>query len=98
MPLSVVTMLLLALTMLLLAIASLLHGRSPLHYQQLLGYRQTDSPHPRSLSQNGRGTSIRLPFSRSGRRGWGMRANLQNWDAPSASDLLYQNVLSYHQH
>ncbi|NEQ95991.1 MAG: hypothetical protein F6K30_04580 [Cyanothece sp. SIO2G6] len=33
-----------------------------------------DSPLPKSLSQNGRGTSIRPPFSRSGRRGWGMRA------------------------
>ncbi|NJN90491.1 MAG: hypothetical protein HC878_09045 [Leptolyngbyaceae cyanobacterium SL_5_14] len=97
MPLSVVTMLLSAIAMLLLAIASLLHGRSPLHYQQLLGYRQTDSPHPRSLSQNGRGTSIRLPSPVLG-EGMGMRANLQNWDAPSASDLLYQNVLSYHQH
>gem|GEM_PF-3889643 len=32
-------------------------------------------PHPKSLSQEGRGTSIRLPFSRSGRRGWGMRAS-----------------------
>jgi len=31
-------------------------------------------PHPKSLSP-GRGTSIRLPFSRSGRRGWGMRVD-----------------------
>jgi hypothetical protein len=29
----------------------------------------------------GEGLSIWLPFSQSGRRGWGMRANLQNWDA-----------------
>ncbi|NEQ99493.1 MAG: CHAT domain-containing protein [Cyanothece sp. SIO2G6] len=29
----------------------------------------------KSLSQDGRGTSIRPPFSRPGRRGWGMRAD-----------------------
>jgi hypothetical protein len=40
------------------------------------------SPHPKSLSQGGRGTlNLVLPFSRFGRRGWGMRATLQNWDA-----------------
>jgi hypothetical protein len=36
----------------------------------------TLNPSPRA----GEGLSIRFPFSRSGRRGWGMRANLQNWD------------------
>jgi hypothetical protein len=40
------------------------------------------SPHPKSLSQGGRGTlNLVLPFSHFGRRGWGMRATLQNWDA-----------------
>jgi len=31
------------------------------------------NPHPKSLSQVGRGTWILLPFSPLGRRGWGMR-------------------------
>jgi len=31
------------------------------------------NPHPKSLSQVGRGTWILLPFSPFGRRGWGMR-------------------------
>jgi hypothetical protein len=39
------------------------------------------SPHPKSLSRSGRGTLIRLPFAHFGRRGWGMRADLQKWDA-----------------
>jgi hypothetical protein len=49
------------------------------------------SPHPKSLSQGGRGTlNLVLPFSHHfGRRGWGMRATLQNWDALSASALFF---------
>ncbi len=31
----------------------------------------------------GEGLPIWLPFSLFGRRGWGMRANLQHWDAPN---------------
>jgi hypothetical protein len=38
----------------------------------------TLNPSPKA----GEGLPIRLPFSRFGRRGWRMRANLQNWDAP----------------
>ncbi|NJO75876.1 MAG: DUF29 domain-containing protein, partial [Leptolyngbyaceae cyanobacterium RM1_406_9] len=36
----------------------------------LAGASHFCSPHPKSLSQSGRGTSIRLPFSLFGRRGW----------------------------
>ncbi|UIE38394.1 hypothetical protein [Leptodesmis sichuanensis] len=38
----------------------------------------TLNPSPKA----GEGLPIRLPFSLFGRRGWGMRANLHNWDAP----------------
>ncbi|WOB45599.1 response regulator transcription factor [Thermoleptolyngbya oregonensis NK1-22] len=39
------------------------------------------NPHPKSLSHFGRGTSNPSSLLSFGRRGWGMRANLQNWDA-----------------
>jgi len=43
---------------------------------------KASTPHPKSLSQVGRGTLIRLPFS-VGLRGWGMRANdLPVWQSP----------------
>ncbi|NJL41063.1 MAG: hypothetical protein HC833_11190 [Leptolyngbyaceae cyanobacterium RM1_406_9] len=37
-----------------------------------------------SSPRAGEGLPIRLPFSLFERRGWGMRANLQNLDAPIA--------------
>jgi amino acid adenylation domain-containing protein/non-ribosomal peptide synthase protein (TIGR01720 family) len=50
------------------------------------------SPHPKSLSQSGRGTlNPELPFHLFGRKGWGMRANLQN------GDTLDHQSLTYHQ-
>jgi hypothetical protein len=48
----------------------------------------TLNPSPKA----GEGLSIRLPFSLFGRRGWGMRANLQNWDELIPRDVL---VLAY---
>ena len=45
-----------------------------------------DRPHPKSLSQSGRGTLIRLPFSYFGRRGRGMRAASPN-PTPSSPNV-----------
>ncbi|MCS6812474.1 MAG: nucleotidyltransferase domain-containing protein [Cyanobacteria bacterium] len=52
------------------------------------------SPHPKSLSQAGRGTSnLALPTPRSRgakgarRRGWGMRDYLRKWDVPDVNPV-----------